>query len=172
MKKSVLIAIISGAVIFSCVVISLIFGVIFMMPNDSDATISTTTNYTSSSTIETTASTTTKPTTTTTTTTTTKPTTTTITTTKPTTTTTTNPTTATTTTTTTVKPTTTITTAATTTSNQGQVEDPKEDMVWIPTNGGTKYHSNSECSNMLDPEYVTLEKAKELGFTACKRCYK
>ena len=171
MKKSVLIAIISGAVIFSCVVISLIFGVIFMMPNDSDATISTTTNYTSSSTIETTASTTTKPTTTTTTTTTTKPTTTTITTTKPTTTTTTNPTTATTTT-TTVKPTTTITTAATTTSNQGQVEDPKEDMVWIPTNGGTKYHSNSECSNMLDPEYVTLEKAKELGFTACKRCYK
>lgn len=44
-------------------------------------------------------------------------------------------------------------------------------MVWIPTNGGTKYHSNSSCSSMEDPMYVTLDEAKSLGFTACKRCY-
>lgn len=46
-----------------------------------------------------------------------------------------------------------------------------EEMVWIPTHGGKKYHSKSTCSNMKDPEKVTLSKAKEKGFTACKKCY-
>ena len=45
-------------------------------------------------------------------------------------------------------------------------------MVWIPTNGGTKYHCKSNCSKMIDPEYVTIEEAKTRGFTACGRCYK
>lgn len=44
-------------------------------------------------------------------------------------------------------------------------------MVWIPTNGGKKYHTHSGCSNMDDPEYVTIEEAEELGFTPCKRCH-
>ena len=44
-------------------------------------------------------------------------------------------------------------------------------MVWIPTNGGTKYHTHSGCSNMEDPRYVTLEEAEALGFTPCKRCH-
>lgn len=44
-------------------------------------------------------------------------------------------------------------------------------MVWIPTRGGTKYHSRSDCSNMIDPDYVTLSRAIALGFTACKRCH-
>lgn len=44
-------------------------------------------------------------------------------------------------------------------------------MVWIPTNGGTKYHSHSGCSNMKNPQEVLLSKAKQLGFTPCKRCY-
>lgn len=44
-------------------------------------------------------------------------------------------------------------------------------MVWIPTNGGKKYHSHSGCSNMKNPQKVSLSKAKSLGFTACKRCY-
>ena len=43
--------------------------------------------------------------------------------------------------------------------------------VWIPTNGGTKYHATSTCSGMVDPNYVTVEQALELGFTACKKCY-
>ena len=46
-----------------------------------------------------------------------------------------------------------------------------EEMVWIPTHGGKKYHKKSTCSNMKDPEKVTLSKAKEKGFTACKKCY-
>ena len=33
------------------------------------------------------------------------------------------------------------------------------------------YHSKSTCSNMKDPEKVTLSKAKAEGFTACKKCY-
>lgn len=44
-------------------------------------------------------------------------------------------------------------------------------MVWIPTNGGTKYHKTSGCSNMIDPEKVTISNAQSLGFTACGRCY-
>lgn len=46
-----------------------------------------------------------------------------------------------------------------------------ETMVWIPTNGGTKYHSKSSCSNMDNPQQVTLSEAQAKGFTACKRCY-
>ena len=44
--------------------------------------------------------------------------------------------------------------------------------VWIPTNGGTKYHKSSGCSNMIDPLHVSLDEAIDRGFTACKRCYK
>ena len=44
-------------------------------------------------------------------------------------------------------------------------------MVWIPTNGGSKYHSRSGCSNMDNPDYVTKSQAESLGFTPCKKCY-
>ena len=44
--------------------------------------------------------------------------------------------------------------------------------VWIPTNGGKKYHKTSGCSNMIDPLHVSLDEAIRKGFTACKRCYK
>ena len=44
--------------------------------------------------------------------------------------------------------------------------------VWIPTKGGKKYHTSADCSNMIDPDFVSLKKAKQLGFTPCKRCYK
>jgi hypothetical protein len=53
------------------------------------------------------------------------------------------------------------------------IKDPNhvsEITVWIPTNGGTKYHSRSSCSNMKNPQEVTLSKAQSLGFTACKKC--
>ena len=43
-------------------------------------------------------------------------------------------------------------------------------MVWIPETG-KKYHSTSDCSNMINPSYVTLEEAIELGFEPCKRCH-
>lgn len=46
-----------------------------------------------------------------------------------------------------------------------------ETMVWIPTNGGTKYHSKSTCSNMKDPIQVTQSEAESRGFTPCKKCH-
>lgn len=48
-------------------------------------------------------------------------------------------------------------------------KDP-EVMVWIPQSG-KKYHSQSGCSGMENPTQVTLDKAKELGYTACKKCH-
>lgn len=46
-----------------------------------------------------------------------------------------------------------------------------EPTVWIPTNGGSKYHSSQFCSKMKNPVQVTLSEAEARGFTACKRCY-
>lgn len=45
-------------------------------------------------------------------------------------------------------------------------------MVWIPTNGGKRYHNSSSCSGMINPRKVDLGEAKYLGFTACGRCYR
>lgn len=47
----------------------------------------------------------------------------------------------------------------------------QETMVWIPTNGGTKYHTHAGCSNMTNPKEVTQSKAESRGFTPCKRCH-
>lgn len=44
-------------------------------------------------------------------------------------------------------------------------------LVWVPTNGGTKYHRKSSCSKMINPIQVSIETAKANGYTACKRCY-
>lgn len=49
--------------------------------------------------------------------------------------------------------------------------DSQTKMVWIPTNGGTKYHSNSSCSGMEEPKQVTKETAIASGYTACQRCF-
>lgn len=39
--------------------------------------------------------------------------------------------------------------------------------VFIPTDGGQKYHGNPYCSEMSYPRIVTLENAIALGFTQC-----
>lgn len=44
-----------------------------------------------------------------------------------------------------------------------------EPLVWIPKSG-SKYHSKSTCSNMKGPSQVSLDVAKSLGYTPCKRC--
>ena len=44
-------------------------------------------------------------------------------------------------------------------------------LVWVPTNGGTKYHSRSSCSQMIDPIQVSIETAIANGYTACGRCH-
>lgn len=46
-----------------------------------------------------------------------------------------------------------------------------EERVWIPTNGGRKYHSNPGCSKMKNPQEVTISQAQSRGYTACKRCH-
>ena len=46
-----------------------------------------------------------------------------------------------------------------------------DNLVWIPVNGGTKYHTNAGCSNMKDPIQVPLEQAVANGFEPCKRCH-
>lgn len=48
--------------------------------------------------------------------------------------------------------------------------DPNNITVWIPTNGGSKYHSRSSCSGMKNPQQVTLAQAKASGYTACSKC--
>lgn len=44
------------------------------------------------------------------------------------------------------------------------------EMVWIPKSG-SKYHSNSGCSNMKNPTQVTKEEAERRGYEPCKKCY-
>ncbi len=46
-----------------------------------------------------------------------------------------------------------------------------DNLVWIPTNGGTKYHSRSGCSKMKNPRQVTKATAESSGYTPCKKCY-
>ena len=46
-----------------------------------------------------------------------------------------------------------------------------ETMVWIPTHGGTKYHTRAGCSNMEDPKQVTQSEAESQGITPCIRCH-
>lgn len=72
-----------------------------------------------------------------------------------------------TTTTTTKKPTTTTTTKKLTTTTSSE---PLSDMVWIPASG-KKYHSNPSCSNMKNPSKISKARAKEMGYTPCKKCY-
>lgn len=47
--------------------------------------------------------------------------------------------------------------------------DDSELMVWIPKSG-SKYHSSSTCSNMKNPQEVTLSQAISRGYDPCKRC--
>ena len=56
-------------------------------------------------------------------------------------------------------------------SSTVQSTTPTSQMVWIPTNGGKKYHSKSTCSGMKSPEKVTKDEAISLGFGPCGRCY-
>lgn len=46
-----------------------------------------------------------------------------------------------------------------------------QDGVWVPTSGGTKYHSKSSCSGMKNPMQVSLETAIANGYEPCKRCH-
>ncbi len=63
--------------------------------------------------------------------------------------------------------------SATTSKPKSSVNNNSSDeMVWIPTKGGTKYHIRAKCSNMSNPIKVTEAEAISQGFDRCKRCYK
>lgn len=44
--------------------------------------------------------------------------------------------------------------------------------VWVPVYGGKKYHREENTCAMDSPENVSLSVASELGYTACKKCYR
>ena len=54
---------------------------------------------------------------------------------------------------------------------QRNPSDPENITVWIPTNGGTKYHTHAGCSNMKNPKETTKAAAIEAGFEPCARCH-
>ena len=56
-------------------------------------------------------------------------------------------------------------------SQAGETYSKGDGEVWIPTKGGKRYNNNPSCSQMENPDYVSLERAKSLGFTACGRCW-
>ena len=58
-------------------------------------------------------------------------------------------------------------------NNTSLKEAPKKTggSVWIPTKGGSKYHSSKNCSNMNGPHSVSLSEAQRLKYTPCKKCY-
>ena len=47
----------------------------------------------------------------------------------------------------------------------------EEYYVWVPTNGGSKYHSRPGCSNMKNPKEVILSDAISQGYGPCGRCF-
>lgn len=56
--------------------------------------------------------------------------------------------------------------------NFEEAKEEKNSMsVWIPTNGGTKYHSYKGCSNMDNPIQVTESEAIERGYSRCGKCW-
>ena len=57
-----------------------------------------------------------------------------------------------------------------TTNKNDSSNSTEKDMVWIPSSG-TKYHSNSSCSNMNNPTKIKKTEAEQLGYGPCQRCY-
>lgn len=53
-------------------------------------------------------------------------------------------------------------------NSNAQSDNNKADMVWY-VDGGSRYHRNSNCSNMENPKQISLDDAKKMGLTPCKR---
>ena len=54
--------------------------------------------------------------------------------------------------------------------NSNDHQETNTEMVWIPKTG-SKYHSNSGCSNMKNPSHVSKQVAIQRGYEPCKKCY-
>lgn len=57
-------------------------------------------------------------------------------------------------------------------SSSGGFNPPAGNDVWVCENG-SRYHTRSSCSGMVDPRHVSLEWAQANGYTPCRRsgCY-
>nr|DAZ47332.1 MAG TPA: Protein of unknown function (DUF4236) [Caudoviricetes sp.] len=55
-------------------------------------------------------------------------------------------------------------------SDAAATDQNRADMVWYSA-GGSRYHRNSNCSNMSNPQQITKEEAESMGLTPCKKCY-
>jgi peptidoglycan hydrolase-like protein with peptidoglycan-binding domain len=42
--------------------------------------------------------------------------------------------------------------------------------VWVPTDGGTRFHTRVDCSGMTYARKLSLRNALALGFEPCSRC--
>ena len=51
-----------------------------------------------------------------------------------------------------------------------KTENEEDYMVWVPTNGGNKYHSKPSCSKMKNPKQISLKQAEKNGYSACRKC--
>ena len=60
--------------------------------------------------------------------------------------------------------------APTSTSSYGGFNPPAGNEVWL-TENGSRYHSSSSCSGMIDPYHTTLAWAQANGYTPCRRCH-
>ena len=55
---------------------------------------------------------------------------------------------------------------------QKQFQDSSIDKtVWIPTNGGKKYHRLPNCSKMEKPQEISREEAERRGYISCDKCW-
>lgn len=53
---------------------------------------------------------------------------------------------------------------------QAQNDAEVETIVYI-SGSGKRYHRNASCSNMSNPQAVTISEAENMGLTPCKKCY-
>lgn len=53
---------------------------------------------------------------------------------------------------------------------QAQASNENETYVYV-SSSGSKYHSNSSCSNMKNPSKITKTEAESRGLSPCKKCY-
>ncbi len=49
------------------------------------------------------------------------------------------------------------------------IED-ENTLVWIPTDGGIRYHTSNGCSNMIAPRKISRRNAAALGIELCGHC--
>ena len=53
----------------------------------------------------------------------------------------------------------------------GNIATETSGKVWIPTDGGNKYHGKATCSGMYNPELVSSDVAIAKGLSKCGRCW-